>query len=386
MIRLATCSSTGGAEQDDALLEELAEQARRPLAAVGGLLPDLGDVERVVHRLHHASDSSAGVGSGASSSGRRSGFVGVRDRHVDLGTGRVEGDRGIDDELQRLAAGDVRAYRLQETPPVEIAAHLLRLLARPLGQTVDLGLELLVGRLDRLLDHDRAEREVGEDRLGRSAAHLLDELGLVLAGRGEPLRDRQALRLEPVHEVVEPATPAPGRRAPRAPRCRRGPTSSSSTRSRIAIWAWSLPKRSMRRRLSSRSASTVSDSVFSATHSSVSSGSTLRFASFTSARNATSVPACSPNRSGSSSVNSSTAPGPAPRSGVVERGDEPAGADLVEQVARGQRVDRLAVDRAAEVHRRVVAVDERVVAVLEVGEAVAELVDLARRRPRRRPA
>ena len=32
---------------------------------------------------------------------------------------------------------------------------------------------------------------------------------------------------------------------------------------------------------------------------------------------------------------------------------------------------------ALEVHRRVVAVDERVVAVLEVGEAVAELIDLA---------
>ena len=61
---------------------------------------------------------------------------------------------------------------------------------------------------------------------------------------------------------------------------------------------------------------------------------------------------------------------------LVERGDEPVRSHLVEEVARGEGVDRLAVDRGAEVHRRVAAVDEGVVAVREIGEAVAELVDL----------
>ena len=195
MIRLATCSSIGGAEQDDPLLQELAEQARRPLTAVRGLLPDLGDVERVVHRLHHASDSSAGVVvSGASVLGA---CVGGRDRHVDLGAGRVEGDRGVDDELQRLAAGDVRAYRLQEATPVEIAPHLLRA-SRPCAPP---------GGRSRPRAPRRSPRSPPGRRppgAPRSASTALVEpariwstnVALVLARRREPLRDRQALSLD----------------------------------------------------------------------------------------------------------------------------------------------------------------------------------------------
>ena len=60
---------------------------------------------------------------------------------------------------------------------------------------------------------------------------------------------------------------------------------------------------------SARSSSSVSNSLTSETHSSVASGSTLRFASFTSTWNATSSPPCSPKRSGSMSVNLRMSPG-----------------------------------------------------------------------------
>ena len=69
---------------------------------------------------------------------------------------------------------------------------------------------------------------------------------------------------------------------------------------------------SRRVRTSSRSASTVSNSLTSPTHSSVSSGSTFFFASFTSTWNETSSPARSPKRSGSVSSNLRMSPGRLP--------------------------------------------------------------------------
>ena len=137
-----------GAEQDDALLEELAQQAGGALAAVGGLLPDLGDVEGVVDHAWGSSWTGSGVG--------WVGFVGCvgsdrlqrRDRRRHSGRGasdrsdfRLESTTAacIDQELQRLASSDVRAYRLQHPPLAEIAPHPLGLFAHPLGQALDLG-------------------------------------------------------------------------------------------------------------------------------------------------------------------------------------------------------------------------------------------------------
>ena len=67
---------------------------------------------------------------------------------------------------------------------------------------------------------------------------------------------------------------------------------------------------------------------------------------------------------------------------VELRHDDPR-ADLVEEVGGGEALDRLVVDEALDVDLGVVAVDERRVGVGEVGEALAQLVDLACRRRRR---
>ena len=60
----------------------------------------------------------------------------------------------------------------------------------------------------------------------------------------------------------------------------------------------------------------------------------------------------------------------------VEGGHEHPGPDFVEVVGRGEAFDRLVVDEALDVDLREVAVDERRLGVLEVGEALAQLVDL----------
>ena len=98
--------------------------------------------------------------------------------------------------------------------------------------------------------------------------------------------------------------------------------------------------------MSSRSSSTVSNSLTSATHSSVSSGSTFCLASFTSTWNATSSPARSPKRSGSVVVELEDVAGPLAAQLVVELGHDDPGADLVEEVGGGEALDRLAVDRS----------------------------------------
>ena len=60
----------------------------------------------------------------------------------------------------------------------------------------------------------------------------------------------------------------------------------------------------------------------------------------------------------------------------VELGHDHVGADAVEEVGRGEPVDRLAVDRSRDVDRRVRVVDQRKVGIGEVGETIAEPVDL----------
>ena len=62
---------------------------------------------------------------------------------------------------------------------------------------------------------------------------------------------------------------------------------------------------------------------------------------------------------------------------LVELRHDDARPDLVEVVGGGEALDRLVVDVALDVDLGVVAVGERRVGVLEVGEALAERVDLA---------
>ena len=86
------------------------------------------------------------------------------DREVDHVPFLVDHRCVLDEELERLPPGKIRAYRLQHAPPFEVAPHLFGLLLEPLGEALDLGVDLVVGRLDRFLRDDRAEREIGEHR------------------------------------------------------------------------------------------------------------------------------------------------------------------------------------------------------------------------------
>ena len=61
---------------------------------------------------------------------------------------------------------------------------------------------------------------------------------------------------------------------------------------------------------------------------------------------------------------------------LVELGNDHVGADAVEEVGRGETLDRLAVDRAGDVDGRVLVVDEREIGVGEIGEAITQAVDL----------
>ncbi len=61
---------------------------------------------------------------------------------------------------------------------------------------------------------------------------------------------------------------------------------------------------------------------------------------------------------------------------LVELVDDHRGADAVQEVGGGESFDRLAVDGAGDVDRRVRVVDEREVGVGEIGEAIAQRVDL----------
>ena len=61
---------------------------------------------------------------------------------------------------------------------------------------------------------------------------------------------------------------------------------------------------------------------------------------------------------------------------AVELGDDDAGADLVEVVGGREPFDRLVADATAHVDLGVVAVDQRRLGLLEVGEALAQHVDL----------
>ncbi len=112
----------------------------------------------------------------------------------------------------------------------------------------------------------------------------------------------------------------------------------------------------------------------------MSSGSTFFLASFTSTWNATSVAGALAEALGQRVVELEDVAGALAVQLLVELRDHDARTDLVEVVGGGEALDRLVVDGALDVDLGVVAVGERRVAVLEVGEAVAQRVDLPRDR------
>ena len=192
-------------------------------------------------------------------------------------------------------------------------------------------------------------------------ADAVDELLLVLAGRGEVLRDRHPDRPapragargraggapSPVDQRLGGVDRARARRRPRAP-C---PAST--------IWACTCAYRSRRcahvvaQRLDGLELADLGDPLVGEL------GEHLLLASFTSTWKATSSPARSPKRSGSVSVNLRMSPGRLPRSSSSSFGHDDPRADLVEVVGGGEAVDRLVVDVALDVDLGVVAVDER---------------------------
>src|SRR5262245_2660498 len=74
-----------------------------------------------------------------------------RKRDVDHVSVPVDHGRVFDEELERLPARDIRAYRLQDTSSFEVAPHLFGLLLESLGEPLDLGVDLRVGRRDLFL-------------------------------------------------------------------------------------------------------------------------------------------------------------------------------------------------------------------------------------------
>src|SRR6266545_366990 len=91
--------------------------------------------------------------------------------------------------LETAAPGDARAYRRDRAPPLEISPYLFRLLLQTLGETRDLGVDLVVGRFDPLLRNDGTQREVSAHAGNGALAQRADEGVLLLAGRGEILLD-----------------------------------------------------------------------------------------------------------------------------------------------------------------------------------------------------
>ena len=302
------------AEEDDALLEQPGVDVERALAAVR-LLDDRGD-EVVPDRLAHSADSSFGcrLSSGASVClGWRRPRGGVRSTRVAV----LVDDRGVvDQELAGPCLGRCQSVPPRARPAVRDpaapsrASRPTRSASRSISASTSSSVaSMLLLRRRRPAARGRpctasvdASRDVGDERL------------LLLAGGREVLRDGGALRLEPVREVVQPALHLLLRRAARAARCRRG--SASGLEHLVAHEHLRLHlARTSSSRLADVGAQLV-DGVELArpptTHSSSTSGRTLRLASLTRTWKATSSPARSPKRSGSVSLNLRMSPGRLP--------------------------------------------------------------------------
>ena len=128
--------------------------------------------------------------------------------------------------------------------------------------------------------------------------------------------------------------------------------------------------------MSARSSSTVSNSLASSTHSSVTSGRIFCFASLTIDAEGHFFAGALTETLGERRGELEDRAGARAAELVVELGDDHAGADAVEEVGGGEALERFTVDRAGDVDRRVRVVDQRVLGVGEVGEPLAQRVDL----------
>ena len=128
------------------------------------------------------------------------------DREIDHVPLLVDHRCVFDEEFERLPTRKIRAYRLQHASPFEIAPYLFDLLFEPLGQALDLGLELVVGHLDRLLRDHGAQRQVGEHGPNRTFAHVVDERLGLLTGGLQVLFERRVLMRQTVREIFDAPT------------------------------------------------------------------------------------------------------------------------------------------------------------------------------------
>ena len=185
-------------------LQEPARRCRCARAPRGVSCDDVGDVD-VLEVAHDAGSSSAAARFRLGLSLLRLGFVGDGAVAVrSLGTSGCGSERStVLPSASTTSAWSIRnASALPRAMSERTASRTPRrsrslrtfgrLLVHLLGQAVDLGVDLVVGRRDLLLGDHRAQREVGAHRLGGADPHAVDELLLVLAGRGEVLRDRHA--------------------------------------------------------------------------------------------------------------------------------------------------------------------------------------------------
>ena len=241
----------------------------------------------------------------------------------------------------------------------------------------DLGVDLVVGRRDLLLHDHRAQRQVGAHGLGGSDAHAGDELLLVLAGGGEVLRDRhaQALLLEPVREVVQaPLHLVVHERLGHLLGHERGggledllPHRHRGLHAGVHVEAGAHVV------LQCLDGVELADLA----HPFVGElGEHLLLRVLHQDLEGDLVAGALTEALGQRVVELQDVAGALAVQLLVELGHDDPRADLVEVVGGGEPLDRLVVDEALDVDLGVVAVGERCLAVGEVGEAVAQAVDL----------
>ena len=292
--------------------------------------------------------------------GSSSCFVGLLDvgrqlvgnREIDLVPLLVDHGCVLDEEFERLPAGKIRAYRLQHAPPFEIAPHLCDFLLEPLGEPLDLGVDLVVARPRWPLASTtaRSARSASTARAAPTRTSSMNACG------SWPVASRycssaRALVRQPVREIFDaPARLVVDERFGGGSIGTRS-AAASSTLSRSAICACSCCIVSRRLRMSARSSSTVSNSLASSTHSSVSSGSTFCFASFTMHAELRVLAGELAEAFGQRRGELEDRAGLACRAVARRARDDHVGADAVQEVGGGEPFDRFAVDRAGDVDR-----------------------------------
>ena len=110
----------------------------------------------------------------------------------------------VDQPVEGLALAQVRAYRRELVALLERQAHLGRGLLDPLGQLLELVVEVVLGDLEALGLGDGPQGEVGLGGQHGGLPQLGDDGLLVLAGGRQVLLEVHALGLEPHEQVLEP--------------------------------------------------------------------------------------------------------------------------------------------------------------------------------------